>query len=291
VTENITAVVTVADNGGSSGRLREEFPIMPPGDLRMALAALCGDDAWGRDWAEIMQYRFTSGGALDGHAVGNLLLAALWDRDEDVVVGLDRVGALLKVVGRVLPMTAEPLDIEATFLRNDERIEAIGQVAVATTPGRLQELRMRPENPTTRPEVLSALEEAEWITMGPGSWFSSVLPHLLVPTLRDAIVASPAKKILLLNLDSNRDQAEAGEYAGYSPLEHCEILHHYAPELHFDLVVADSRLAGRAELSGYLQERGIAYLEADLRDENVSIHHDGEKLASTFTHILNEMLV
>ncbi|MEO0010911.1 MAG: hypothetical protein RIQ39_500 [Actinomycetota bacterium] len=291
VTENITAVVTVADNGGSSGRLREEFPIMPPGDLRMALAALCGDDAWGRDWAEIMQYRFTSGGALDGHAVGNLLLAALWDRDEDVVVGLDRVGALLKVVGRVLPMTAEPLDIEATFLHHDESIEAIGQVAVATTPGRLQELRMRPENPTTRPEVLSALEEAEWITMGPGSWFSSVLPHLLVPTLRDAIVASPAKKILLLNLDSNRDQAEAGEYAGYSPLEHCEILHHYAPELHFDLVVADSHLAGRAELSRYLQEHGIAYLEADLRDEKVSIHHDGEKLASTFTHILNEMLV
>ncbi len=291
VTDKITAVVTVADNGGSSGRLREEFPIMPPGDLRMALAALCADDAWGRDWAEIMQYRFTSEGPLNGHAVGNLLLAALWDRDEDVVVGLDRVGALLKVVGRVLPMTAEPLDIEATFLNGAERIEAIGQVAVATTPGRLVELRMRPENPTTRPEVLSALAEAEWITMGPGSWFSSVLPHLLVPTLRDAIVASPAKKILLLNLDTNRDDAKAGEYAGYSPLEHCEILHHYAPELRFDLVVADSHLTGRGELADYLQERGIAYLEADLRDEKVTIHHGGEKLASAFTHILQEMLV
>ncbi len=291
VTDKNTAVVTVADNGGSSGRLREEFPIMPPGDLRMALAALCADDAWGRDWAEIMQYRFTSEGPLDGHAVGNLLLAALWDRDEDVVVGLDRVGALLKVVGRVLPMTAEPLDIEATFLNGAERIEAIGQVAVATTPGRLVELRMKPENPTTRPEVLSALAEAEWITMGPGSWFSSVLPHLLVPTLRDAIVSSPAKKILLLNLDTNRDDAKAGEYAGYSPLEHCEILHHYAPELRFDLVVADSHLTGRIELADYLQERGIAYLEADLRDEKVSIHHGGEKLASAFTHILQEMLV
>jgi uncharacterized cofD-like protein len=291
VTDKVTAVVTVADNGGSSGRLREEFPIMPPGDLRMALAALCADDAWGRDWAEIMQYRFTSEGPLDGHALGNLLLAALWDRDEDVVVGLDRVGALLKVVGRVLPMTAEPLDIEATFLNGSEKIEAIGQVAVATTPGRLQELRMKPENPTTRPEVLSALAEADWITMGPGSWFSSVLPHLLVPTLRDAIVASPAKKILLLNLDSNRDDAKAGEYAGYSPLEHCEILRHYAPELHFDLVVADSHLSGRGELAQYLQEHGIAYLEADLRDEKVTIHHGGEKLASTFTHILNEILV
>ena len=295
ITDQITAVVTVADNGGSSGRLREEFPIMPPGDLRMALAALCADDSWGRDWADIMQYRFTSEGPLNGHALGNLLLAALWDRDEDVVVGLDRVGALLKVVGRVLPMTAEPLDIEATFIKGGEPVDAIGQVAVATTPGRLQELRMKPENPTTRPEVLAAIAEADWITMGPGSWFSSVLPHLLVPSLREALVASPAKKILLLNLDAssnaNSDEASAGEYAGYSPLEHCSILHDYAPELHFDLVVADSHLTGRQELMQYLRDRGSGYLEADLRDEKVTIHHGGEKLASTFTHILNEMLV
>jgi uncharacterized cofD-like protein len=291
ITSNITAVVTVADNGGSSGRLREEFPIMPPGDLRMALAALCGDDSWGRDWADIMQYRFTSDGPLNGHALGNLLLAALWDRDEDVVVGLDRVGALLKVVGRVLPMTAEPLTIEATFENLGQSIEALGQVAVATTPGRLQELRMKPTHPTTRPEVLSALREADWVTMGPGSWFSSVLPHLLVPSLRDAIVASPAKKILLLNLDSNKDHEGAGEYAGYSPREHCEILSEYAPELRFDLVVADSHLAGRGELADYLQERGTAYLEADLRDEAMTIHHDGRKLASTFAHIAREMLV
>ena len=85
LTSEITAIVTVADNGGSSGRLREEFPIFPPGDLRMALAALCADDEWGRSWADILQYRFTSDGALDGHAVGNLLLAALWDRDVDPV--------------------------------------------------------------------------------------------------------------------------------------------------------------------------------------------------------------
>lgn len=291
ITNEITAVVTVADNGGSSGRLREEFPIMPPGDLRMALAALCADDAWGRDWAEIMQYRFTSEGPLNGHALGNLLLAALWDRDEDVVVGLDKVGALLKVVGRVLPMTAEPLDIEATFENNGVEIEAHGQVAVATTPGKLKSLRLTPENPSTRPEVISAISEAEWITMGPGSWFSSVLPHLLVPTLRDAIVQSPAKKILLLNLDSDVTDVSKGEYAGYSPMEHCEILHHYAPELRFDLVVADSRLKGREELKSYLAGRGSGYYEGDLRDKDVTIHHDGRKLASTFAHIAREILV
>lgn len=291
VTENITAVVTVADNGGSSGRLREEFPIMPPGDLRMALAALCGDDAWGRDWADIMQYRFTSEGAMNGHALGNLLLAALWDRDEDVVLGLDRVAALLKVVGRVLPMSAEPLDIEATFDHDGKIIEAKGQVAVATTPGRLIDLRLRPENPLARPEVLAAIREADLITMGPGSWFSSVLPHLLVPTLREAIIESKAKKVLLLNLDSNMEQAKAGEYAGYSPREHCEILARYAPELHFDIVVGDSHLSGRQELAEYLQEHGSTYIEADLRDENLVIHHDGRKLASTFAHIVREMLV
>lgn len=291
ITSDITAVVTVADNGGSSGRLREEFPIMPPGDLRMALAALCGDDTWGRDWAEIMQYRFTSEGPLNGHALGNLLLAALWDRDEDVVIGLDRVGALLKVVGRVLPMTAEPLTIEATFENNGTVVEAVGQVAVATTAGRLQELRMKPENPSTRPEVLAALAEADWITMGPGSWFSSVLPHLLVPSLRNAIAQSPAKKILLLNLDSNASDAKVGEYAGYSPREHCEILRRYAPDLQFDLVVADQNLVGRHELQDYLATIGTSYLEADLRDKEVTIHHDGQKLASTFAHIARELLV
>ena len=291
ITNEITAVVTVADNGGSSGRLREEFPIMPPGDLRMALAALCSDDAWGRDWADIMQYRFTSDGAMNGHALGNLLLAALWDRDEDVVLGLDRVGALLKVVGRVLPMSAEPLSIEATFESNGQLVEAIGQVAVATTEGRLQELRLKPSHPSTRPEVIEAIAEADWITMGPGSWFSSVLPHLLVPSLRDAINNSKAKKILLLNLDSNSEERGVGEYAGYSPVEHCQILGRYAPGINFDLVVADSHLTGRQELQEYLKSLNSRYLEADLRNSEVNIHHDERKLASTFAHIASEILV
>jgi uncharacterized cofD-like protein len=264
---------------------------MPPGDLRMALAALCGDDTWGRNWAEIMQYRFTSSGDLDGHAIGNLLLTALWNRDEDVVLGLDQVGALLKVVGRVLPMTAEPLDIEATFESRGQLVEAHGQVAVATTEGRLHSLRLKPESPTTRPEVITAIAEAEWITMGPGSWFSSVLPHLLVPSLRTAIAKSTAKKILILNLDSDMQNFEAGEYAGHTPREHCEILARYAPEIHFDLVIADSRLSGREELQGYLKELGSGYFEADLRNEVMTIHHDAQKLASAFTHIAREILV
>lgn len=295
ITTDITAVVTVADNGGSSGRLRSEFPIVPPGDLRMALAALCADDEWGRNWAQIMQYRFTSDGPLDGHAVGNLLLAALWDRDEDVVAGLDQVGGLLKIVGRVLPMTAVPLSIDATFIYQGVSVEAQGQVAVATTEGRLQSLRLSPTNPEVRAEVLAAIAEADWITMGPGSWFSSVLPHLLVPALRDAIIASPAKKILLLNLDTethaDTGSLGGGEFAGYSPLEHCEILFHYAPGLNFDLVVADSHQSGMSGLREALDMKGCSFFESELREAQAHIHHSEQKLASAFAHIAREILV
>ena len=288
-TSNITAIVTVADNGGSSGRLRQEFPILPPGDLRMALAALCSDDEWGRSWAEIMQYRFTSEGELNGHAVGNLLLAALWDRDEDTVAGLDRVGALLKVIGRVLPMAAQPLDIEATFENAIGTQIVRGQAEVATTKGRLKSLRIIPENPTARPEALDAIAEAEWITMGPGSWFSSVIPHLLVPAQRQAIISSKAKKILLLNLDTA--DKSAGEYAGYSPLEHLRILSTYAPDLRFDCIVIDSSDAGQSELREYLSTTGSELVVADLRNADDHLHHDVQKLGRLFAHIGAEILV
>ena len=288
-TSDITAIVTVADNGGSSGRLRQEFPILPPGDLRMALAALCSDDEWGRSWAEIMQYRFTSDGELNGHAIGNLLLAALWDRDEDTVAGLDRVGALLKVIGRVLPMAAEPLDIEATFENAIGNQIVRGQEEVATTKGRLKSLRIIPENPTARPEALAAISTAEWITMGPGSWFSSVIPHLLVPAQRSAIIASSAKKILLLNLDTA--DKSAGEYAGYSPLEHLRILTTYAPEIHFDCIVIDSSDTGQGELRDYLSTIGSELVVADLRNSEDHLHHDVNKLGRLFAHIGAEILV
>ncbi len=288
-TSNITAIVTVADNGGSSGRLRQEFPILPPGDLRMALAALCSDDEWGRSWAEIMQYRFTSDGDLNGHAVGNLLLAALWDRDEDTVAGLDCVGALLKVIGRVLPMATNPLDIEATFENSIGTKIVQGQAEVATTKGRLKSLRIIPENPKAYPEALSAIAEAQWITMGPGSWFSSVIPHLLVPAQRDAIISSKAKKILLLNLDTS--DKSAGEYAGYSPLEHLQILSTYAPGLYFDCVVIDQSSDGQSQLREHLSTLGSELVIADLRSDGAPLHHDVKKLGQLFAHIDSQILV
>ncbi|MFM9151463.1 MAG: uridine diphosphate-N-acetylglucosamine-binding protein YvcK [Candidatus Planktophila sp.] len=291
ITSEITAVVTVADNGGSSGRLRDEFPIFPPGDLRMALAALCADDEWGRSWAEIMQYRFTSEGPLNGHAVGNLLLAALWDRDEDPVAGLDRVGALLKVVGRVLPMASQPLDIQATFIDGGVEKTVRGQKEVATTSGQFQSLALIPHNPPSRLETLDAIAQAEWITMGPGSWISSVLPHLLVPQQVSALIASSAKKILLLNLDN----PESDEFAGRSALDHMNALQKLAPELSFDFVVADTSLIEDSQSATLLREKvstqGGELLVRDLRLADQIIHHDTKKLASLFAHIAEKTLV
>ncbi|MEI9907293.1 MAG: uridine diphosphate-N-acetylglucosamine-binding protein YvcK [Actinomycetota bacterium] len=294
LTPNITAIVTVADNGGSSGRLRKEFPILPPGDLRMALASLCSDDEWGRSWAEIMQHRFTTDGVLDGHAIGNLLLAALWDREADPVVGLDRVGSLLKVVGRVLPMASEPLDIEATF-NTAEGIRVVrGQVEVATTKGKLESLRLLPENPPARREAVEALAQADWITMGPGSWISSVLPHLLVPELRTALSASKGKRVIILNLDAS-SESSGDEYAGYSPKEHLSLIAKYAPDMKADFVIADESVVKNPtvlrDLQNQVEEMSGTLLVAELRKSPTTVHHDITKLTQTLGNIMTNSLI
>jgi len=286
VTQEITAIVTVADNGGSSGRLREEFPIFPPGDLRMALAALCADDEWGRTWAEIMQHRFVSDGELNGHSMGNLLLASMWNAGDDPVVALDRVGELLKVIGRVLPMAAVALDIEGTFTTSTGRIVVRGQKEVATAKGHIESLRIIPEDPDARPEALAAIADADWITMGPGSWFSSVIPHLLVPAQLEAIKAATAKKILILNLDATaRSQGE--EFAGSTPEQHLEFFYRYAPGLKVDFCLVDqSVVRDEAALRDAASTLGSEIVIADIRKAPGSIHHDAEKLAFHLGHIL-----
>ena len=291
ITPSITAIVTVADNGGSSGRLRQEFPILPPGDLRMALSALCSDDEWGREWATIMQHRFAGEGSLRGHAVGNLLLAALWDRDEDPVAGLDRVASLLRVVGRVLPMASQPLDIEATFHEGGRFRVVRGQVEVAAARGKLESLRIIPEDPPSRHEALSAIAEADWITMGPGSWISSVLPHLLVPAQRRALTNSRAKRIVVLNLDAVPEIA-GNEYAGYTPEEHLGLIRQYAPGLQAHYVIADFSIVRDANsLENQVREMGGTLVSADLRTAVGSVHHDVEKLTSVFGHIMSHSLI
>jgi uncharacterized cofD-like protein len=239
----------VADDGGSSGRLRQEFGILPPGDLRMALAALCGDDDWGTTWARVVQHRFGGTGELAGHAVGNLLIAGLWDHlgDGDPVAALDWVARLLRVTGRVLPMAAVPLEIVASVDGVDpaapNAISAVrGQAAVAVTTGRVRSISLVPADPPAVPDAVAAVLDADWVVFGPGSWFTSVLPHLLVPSLAGALEMTQARKLVALNL-----VPQPGETEGFSPHRHLEVLADHAPSLSFDVVLADSGAVAGAE--------------------------------------------
>jgi uncharacterized cofD-like protein len=286
VTDRLTAIVTVADDGGSSGRIRAELDCLPPGDLRMALAALCGDDESGRTWADVLQYRFTGDGGLGGHAIGNLLIAGLWERLGDPVAGLDMVAQLLGAKGRVLPMSAVPLTIEADVLglqpSSPDEISCVrGQEAVAKTRGEVRSVRLVPTSPPACPESVAAVQDADWVVLGPGSWFTSVIPHLLVPDLAEAIMSTPAKRVLTLNLEP------AGETEGFSPARHIELLAEHAPELRLDVVLADSPLAAEdPHLSSYAESLGARLVTADLAARDRSPRHDPLRLASAYAEIM-----
>ena len=288
VVDDLTAVVTVADNGGSSGRLRREFGVLPPGDLRQALAALCGDDDWGRTWASVLQHRFASSGEMDQHAAGNLLIVTLWELLGDHVDGLDWVGRLLGAQGRVLPMAVTPLDIIATVQGADPSAPTTmstvrGQVEVASTHGRVVAVRLEPENPPACPEALAAVAAADWVVLGPGSWFTSVIPHLLVPELRTALVDSDARKIVTVNLEP-----QAGETDGFSPETHLEVLCAHAPELKLDVVLADRRsVVDHDQLDTVAASLGADLVVADLAVGDGTPRHDPEKLAIAYAGILN----
>ncbi|HEX6337055.1 MAG TPA: 2-phospho-L-lactate transferase CofD family protein [Jiangellaceae bacterium] len=313
ISGRLTAVVTVADDGGSSGRLRRELGVLPPGDLRMALAALCGDDEWGRTWARVLQHRFESGGELHNHAAGNLLIVALWEllagstgeaggQGEAAadgaaaadgvaaagtghwVRGLDWVARLLGAQGRVLPMCAVPLEIEALVAGprtpggGREITTVHGQHAVATATGTVVAVRLVPENPPACPEALDAIADADWLVFGPGSWFSSVIPHLLVPDLKDAIVASRARVMVALNLS-----AEGGETEGFTPEMHLEVLASYAPDLAVDVVVADrGSVPDPALLDRITSELGATLLIRDIAMGDGTPRHHPERLAHAY---------
>ncbi len=287
VTDRLTAIVTVADDGGSSGRLREEFGCLPPGDLRMALAALCGDDSAGRTWADVLQARFPGEGALGGHAIGNLLIAGLWQELGDTIAGLDMVASLLGARGRVLPMAAVPLEIEAEVIgldpnRPDEPAALRGQATVAMTHADVSKVRLLPTTPPACAESVQAVLDADWVILGPGSWFTSVIPHLLVPDLAAAIANTTAQRMLVLNLEP------AGETRGFSPARHIEILAEHAPALRLDVVLVDARFAdGDEHLTRYVHSLGGRLVVADLSMRDGSARHDPFRLASLYAEVMD----
>ena len=286
VTSDITAIVTVADDGGSSGRLRRQFDMLPPGDLRMALAALCGDDRDGRLWADILQSRFGGDGPLAGHAIGNLLLAGIWEKLGDPVEGLDMVGRLLGVQGRVLPMSTVPLEIEADVAGLDPADPAAlrlvrGQATVAKTPGDVRAVRLVPDAPPACREALAAVEDADWVVLGPGSWFTSVLPHLLVPDLARAITETSARRCLTMNLVGD------GETEGYAPSDHLELLAAHAPGLRLDAVLVDpSFLRGDPRFERCAAALGARVHVAPVRSVDGAARHDTYRLAAAFAELM-----
>src|SRR6185436_18423288 len=289
VVKDLTAVVTVADNGGSSGRLRREFGVLPPGDLRQALSALCGDDDWGRTWARVLQHRFSSSGEMDNHAAGNLLIVTLWQLLGDHVSALDWVGRLLGAEGRVLPMAVTPIDIMAEVRGLDPADPAAlttvrGQVEVASTDGQVHAVHLDPEDPPACPQAIAAVTDADWVVLGPGSWFTSVIPHLLLPELRRALVQSSARKVVTLNLEP-----QAGETDGFAPETHLEVLAEHAPDLKVDVVLADrASVVDRDQLAEVARSLGADLVVADLAVGDGTPRHDPVKLADAYAGFLAE---
>ncbi|MFN8098239.1 MAG: uridine diphosphate-N-acetylglucosamine-binding protein YvcK [Dermatophilaceae bacterium] len=285
VCDDITAVVTVADDGGSSGRLRQEFGVLPPGDLRMALAALCDDTPWGHRWRDVLQHRFSGSGPLAGHALGNLLIVALWDLDPDAVSGLDLVGQLLNARGRVLPMAAVPLDICAQVALDAGAPESlttiIGQHHVATTSGIVRSIALEPAEPPCGEKTLAAVWEADWIILGPGSWFTSVLPHLLVPELREALRYTRAKRVLTLNLEM-----QTTETRGLSAAGHLLSLQRHAPDVRLDVVLADpSVVDGADDLVAAAAAIGATVVVSPVAGRRPG-QHDTLRLAAAYRDLL-----
>ncbi|MDT5010955.1 MAG: hypothetical protein QOH57_2572 [Mycobacterium sp.] len=287
LTPHVTAVVTVADDGGSSGRLRSELDVVPPGDLRMALAALASDSQYGRLWATILQHRFGGSGALAGHPIGNLLLAGLNEVLADPVAALDEIGRILGVKGRVLPMCPIALQIEADVagLESDPRMFRVirGQVAVATTPGKVRRVRLLPGDPPATRQAVDAILNADLVVLGPGSWFTSVIPHVLVPGLAAALKMTAARRAVVLNL-----AAEPGETAGFSAERHLHVLSQHAPDFYVDEIVVDGE---RVPSDRERQEvrRTAALLNADVRFADVARPgtslHDPAKLAAVLDSV------
>lgn len=284
--DQLTAIVTVADNGGSSGRLRREFGVLPPGDLRMALAALCGSDRWGATWAEVLQHRFDGDGEMKGHNLGNFLILGLWELLGDHVEALDWVCRLLGAKGRVLPMALVPMDITAEVRGLDPADPAKlttvrGQVEVATTEGVIETITLVPENPPAAPEAIAAIEAAEWVFIGPGSWFTSVIPHLMVQSLRAALVTTPARIVVVLNLAD-----EIGETGGFGPAEHLRVLAEHAPDLRVDFVLADPSMDGLTQLADIAASRGAALVVEDVAVGDGTPRHDPAKLAAAYARLM-----
>ncbi|MCP5101262.1 MAG: uridine diphosphate-N-acetylglucosamine-binding protein YvcK, partial [Chloroflexi bacterium] len=292
-TQNITAIVTVADDGGSSGRLRRELGLLPPGDFRNNIAALSRDEAL---MTQVLQYRF--GGNIEqdgqselrGHAFGNLLLAALTGITGSFDEALLAAERVLAMRGRVLPSTLEDVALVADILGDDDKIiQVVGESAIPKANGRIQKIRLQPHGVRAYPPTLKAIFQADLIVMGPGSLYTSILPNLLVPDLSDALQHSRAPKLYVCNLAT-----QPGETDNYTVADHVVTILKHIPTDCIDMVLANNNLTISPSQGGgntiYVQpvaHDAVEMIAADLVDEKRPWRHDSDKLAQAVLHLLS----
>ena len=282
--KNLSAIVTVSDDGGSSGRLRDELQMLPPGDIRNCMIALSEDSTL---ISRLFKYRFRGTGELGGHSFGNLFLAALTEVTGDFVEAVRLSSEVLASKGHIFPATINDVRLVAEL---EDGTSVLGETQITASRSAIRRLRLEPEKCLPLPEALSAIRSADVITVGPGSLYTSILPNLLVARVAQAIGEATATKIFICNL-----MTQPGETDGYSARQHLEIVKAYAPEIHFDYVVVnDRRISGeQAELYaaegavqiginedlGETEAGDTEIIRADLLHEGDKVRHDSETLA------------
>ena len=295
-TDNITAIVTVADDGGSSGRLRKELGLLPPGDFRNNLAALAGDEAL---MTQVLQYRFgaqiggngreeAAGDSLRGHALGNLLLAALTGITGSFDEALLAAQRVLALRGQVVPSTLEDVTLVADVLVGDEILQVAGESAIPEVGGKIERVHLEPENARAYPPALKAIFRADLIVLGPGSLYTSILPNLLVADLAEALAHSRTRVVYVCNLAT-----QPGETDGFSVADHVEAILKHAPGDYLDIVLANDNLSIAPETGGGYTRfvvpeapAGIEFVTADLVDEKCPWRHDSAKLARAVLQLI-----
>ena len=284
----ITAIVTVTDDGGSSGRLRRDFQVLPPGDIRNCMVALSEDETL---LSKLFQYRFQGGRGLKGHSFGNLFLTALTDITGDFAQAVKVSSEVLAIAGRIFPSTAANVSLEATL--EDGSIVA-GETKISRSRSRIRFLRLMPPDCQPLEETLEAVAAADLITLGPGSLFTSVIPNLLVDGMANAVASSDALKACIVNL-----MWQPGETIHFSAADHVEAIENHAGRNFVDYAIVNTRPIGPEMVSHYERERacpvendvarlrrmGLAVLERELLRETGKVRHDPEALAAVVVEL------
>ncbi len=286
-TSNLTAIVSVADDGGSSGKLRQTLGILPPGDIRNCLAALSNDEAL---LTQLFQYRFPGESGLDGHSFGNLFISALADITGSFEEAVAESGRVLSVHGRVLPATLHNVrlvaDVELPNIVSQVRVE--GESSIPEMPGRVRRVYLEPNNPSAFPPAIREILLADFIVIGPGSLYTSILPNLLVPDLLSAIRSSKAVKAYVVNMAT-----QIGETSSYTCSDHIRVLDDHIGADLFDVIVCNNRYDGMLP-NGVewvkLDEPAMRYpiYATDLADDENQWRHDSLKLAQTLMDLFYE---